>query len=122
MTHSQETRGYRVDVLGVEFPEVAVVVDEDCALERFFCEGVITYIIVGEIIEDFEGEEVAGCGDVGVPGENGAVDYLHVVRVASRRGRFHELGGLQRGESGGYFNDFEFRPGVHVGFEIADEV
>ena len=38
---------------------------------------------MAEVVEDFEGKKVAGDGDVGVPGEDGAVDDFDVVSVPS---------------------------------------
>ena len=75
-----------------------------------------------EIVEDFEGEEVAWRGDVGVPGEDGAVDDFDVGGVAARGGVALQLAGLQGGERGGDFDDFELGAGVDVRVVVADVV
>ena len=51
----------------VEFIEVAYGVDKDCALKGLFRERIVANGVVGEVIEDFEGKEVAGTGDEYVP-------------------------------------------------------
>ena len=93
---AEETRGDGVEVWDVEFVEVAGRVDEDGALEGFFGEGVVTDGVVGEVVEDFEGEHVAGGGDVGVPGEDGAIDDFDVGGVGGGGGLV-EKGGLEGG-------------------------
>lgn len=75
-----------------------------------------------KIVEDFEGEEVARRGDVGLPGEDGAVDDFDVGRVAARGGVAVELAGLQRGERGGDFDDFELGARVDVRVVVADVI
>ena len=75
-----------------------------------------------EIVEDFEGEEVAGGGDVGFPGEDGAVDDFDVGGVAARGGVPLELAGLQGGKRGGDFDDFELGARVDVRVVVADVV
>lgn len=94
VAHAQEARGDRVDVFGVKFVKFAAVVDEDGALEGIFGDGIVADAVVREVVEDFEGEEVAGDGDVGIPGEDGAVDNFDMVGVAPRGRRTGELGGL----------------------------
>ena len=94
IAHTQEARSNGVDVFGVEFVKVAAVIDQDGTLEGFFSDRVIADTVVGEIVENFEGEEIAWYGDVSVPRKDGAVDYFDVVGVASRRRRTCELGGL----------------------------
>ena len=111
-----------VDVLGVEFEKVAVVVDEDGALQGLLGGGIVADAVVGEIVEDLEREDVAGCVDVDVPGEDGPVDDFHVLGVTSGRGRPGELGRLQRCERGGYLDDFELGSGVHVRVDVTDVV
>ncbi len=91
IAHAQEPRGDGVDVFGVEFVEITVVVDEEGALERVFGEGVVADAVVREIVEHFEGKKVTGDGDVCVPGEDGAVDDFDVVGVAPRRRGTGEL-------------------------------
>lgn len=122
MAYPQESSSDRVDFLGIELVEIASVIDEDCTLEGFFGERVIADTVVGEVVEDFQGQEVAGCRDVGVPGEYGAVDYLHVICVSARRGGLCELRGLEGGEGRGNFDDFEFGPGVDVWLAIANVI
>ena len=110
------------DVGGVEFEEVALAVDEDGALQRGLGEGIVPDAVVREVVEDFEGEEVAGGGHVGLPGEDGAVDDFDVRGVAARGGVTVELAGLQRGERGGDFDDFELGARVDVRVVVADVV
>ena len=50
--------------------KAAGAVDEDCGLERLFSEGVVADTIVGEVVEDFECEDVARGWDVSFPVEN----------------------------------------------------
>lgn len=85
VAHAQEARSDGVDIFGVEFVKVAVVVDENGALEGFFGEGIVADAVVGEVVEDFEGKKVARRGDVGVPGEYGAVDDFDMSGMAARR-------------------------------------
>ena len=77
---------------------------------------------MGEIIKDFESQKVAGSGNIGIPGEDGAVDDFDVVGVASRRRCTGELGGLQGSEIGRDFNNFEFCAVVDARVEVADVV
>lgn len=85
-------------------------------------ERVVADAVVREIVEDFEGEEVAGRGDVGLPGEDGAVDDLDVGSVAARGGVALELAGLQGGERGGDFDNFELGARVDVRVVVPDVV
>ncbi len=119
---TEEACGDGVDGAGVEFVEVAFVVDEDGALEGLFGEGVVADAVVGEVVEDFQGEEEAGGWDVGVPGEDGAVDDLDVFAVASGRRGFLEVLLLEGGEGWGDFDDFELCAGVDFGVGVADVV
>lgn len=57
-----------------------------------------------------------------MPGEDGTVDYFDVFCVAARGGGQGELRGLEGGEGGGYFDDFEFCAGVDFRVDIADVV
>lgn len=122
MSHPEEAGSDGVDLLGVKFVKVASVVDEDGALEGLFGEGVVADTVMGEIVKDFQGQHIAGCGDVGVPVEYGAIDDFHVICVSACGGGLGELRGLEGGERGGYFYDFEFCSGVDVWFEVADVV
>ena len=83
VAHPQKSRSYRIYLSGVKLVEVASIIDEDSTLHGFFREWVISYAVVGEIVEDFEGEEVAGRGNVDVPGEYGAIDDVDVFCVSS---------------------------------------
>lgn len=94
VAHAQEAGGHGIDVFGVEFVKFAVVIDQDGALEGVLRDGVVADAIVREVVEDFKGEKVARQGDVGVPGEDGAVDDFDMVGVAPRGRRTGELGGL----------------------------
>ena len=84
VAHAQEARSDWIDVLSVELVEVATVVDEDSALERLFGIWVVADAVVGEVVKDFEGEEIAGDGDVGFPGKYGAVNDFDLSGVAPR--------------------------------------
>ena len=94
MPHPQEARRHGFDIGGVEFEEVALAVDEDGALQGGFFEGIVADAVVREVVENFEGEEVAWGGDVGLPGEDGAVDDFDVGGVAARGGIAVQLAGL----------------------------
>lgn len=94
VAHAQEAGGDGVDVFGVELVKFAGVVDKDGALEGVFGDGVVADAVVREVVEDFKGEKVAREGDVGIPGEDGAVDDFDMVGVAPRGRRTGELGGL----------------------------
>ena len=83
MSHSQKPRRHGINVLGIEFPEIATIVDEHGTLEGLFGEGVVAYTIVSEIIKDFEREEVAGRRHVGIPGEDGAIDNFNMICMTS---------------------------------------
>lgn len=118
----QEARRHRLDVGGVEFEEIAPAVDEHGALQRGLGEGIVADAVVREIVEDFESEEIARSGDVGLPGEYGSIDDLDVGRVAARGGVTVELVGLQGGERSGDFNDFELGARVDVRVVVANVV
>lgn len=122
ITHTQEARRHGVDLTGVELKELAVVVDEDIALEGLLGERVIAQAVVGEVIEDFEGKEEARGRDVGVPVEYGAVDDLNLVQVAPRRCRLLEVVDLQRSQRGGDFNDAEFCAFVDFRMHVSNVV
>ena len=77
---------------------------------------------MGEIVKDFEREDVARCTDVDVPREYGSVDNFHVLGVTSGRGRPRELSRLQRCKRSGYLDDFELRSGIHVRVNVANVV
>ena len=83
MSDLQEAQSYGVDLFGIEFEKIARVIDENCALQWLLGERVIADAVVGEVVEDFQREEVAGSGDVGVPSKDGAIDYLDMVGVAA---------------------------------------
>ena len=112
VAHPQEARGDGVERGCVEFVEVAIVVDEYGALQGLFGEGVVADAVVREVVEDFEGQEIARRGVVGSPVEDGAVDDFDALGMSARGGGPVEFGGLQRGERAGDLNDFEFRPRV----------
>ena len=122
MADAEEARGDRVNISGIEFIKVACGVDEDVALEGLLGERIIADGVMGEIVEDLQGQEVAGRRDVGFPGEDGAVDDFDVVEVAASGGSAGKLGGLQRGEGGGDFDYFEFGTWVNVWVQVADVV
>lgn len=77
---------------------------------------------MGKVVEDFEGEKVAGRWNVSVPVKDGAVDDLYMVSVAARRGRAVELRGLQRGKGRGDLDDFELCSFVHIRKEVPNVV
>ena len=85
IAHAQEARSDGVDVFCVKLVKVAAVVNEDGALEGLFGEGVVADAVVSEIVEDFKGEEVAGNGDISIPGEDGAIYDFNVAGVAPGR-------------------------------------
>ena len=80
--------------------EIALGVDEDSALDGLFRERIVADGVVGEVVEHFEGEEVARVRHQSVPVEDGFVDDLNVRGVPARRGRAVQLGGLEVGERG----------------------
>ena len=112
----------RVQGRRVELVELAVVVDQDPGLLRLGCDGVVPDAIVGEVVEDFQRQEPARFQHRRVPVEDAAVDDLHVLCVAAAGGCLGELLGLQRGEVGADFDDFELRVFVHFWIQIADVV
>ena len=118
----EEPRSQGVNLLRVEFVKVSAVVDQNCALQRFFGKRVVADTIVREVVEDFEGEEIAGGQDEGVPVEYGAVDDLDVVDVVPGGGSAGEVASLEGSQCAGNFDDFEFGPGVDIRVEIADVV
>ena len=91
VANAQKARCDGIEIRGVEFVKVAVVVDKDVSLEGFFGERIVADTIMGEVVKDFEGEEIAGRGIVGRPIEDGPVDNLHAVGVAARGGRAVEV-------------------------------
>ena len=122
VANPQEARCNGIESRCVEIVEVAIVVDEDGSLKGLFGEWIVADAVVGEVVEDLECEEVARGRIVSGPIEDGAVDDLHTVNVAARGGRAAELRGLQRGEGGGDFDDFELGSFVHVRVEVPDVV
>lgn len=122
MSHPEKAGSDRVNLSGVEFEEIAGVVDENSALERLFSNGVVADTVVGKIVKNFQGKEIAGCGDESVPGEYGAVDYFHVICVSACRGGLRELRGLEGGQRGGYLYNFELCSSVDVCVEITDVI
>lgn len=86
-TELKEARRYRINLFGVELVEFASAVNQHGALEGLFRERIVADSVVGKVVNDFEGEEIARCGDKGIPGEYGAVDDLDVSGVASCGGR-----------------------------------
>ena len=91
-------------------------------MEWFLGEGVVSDDIVGEVVEDFHGEEEAGRRDVLVPSEDRAVDDLNLVDMATRFGRSEEVVLLHCSERGRNFNDVELRTCVDLGVDFADVV
>lgn len=83
VANTQEARCDGIETWGVEFVEVAVVVDEDRSLRGFLSDEIVADTVVGEVVEDLEGEEVARGGVISGPVEDGAVDDLHMVSVAA---------------------------------------
>ena len=114
--------GNGVDVRRMELVELSVRVDEDGALERLLGERIVADAVVGEVVEDLEGEEPARFRDVGVPVEDGAVYDFNAAGVAAGAGGFHYVFFLEGGEGGGYFDDFEFCSLVDVWVDVADVV
>lgn len=122
ITELEEARRDWVNIFGVEFVELALFIDEDVALQGLFRERVVPDDVVGKVVDDFQREEIAWRREIGVPGEDGAVDDLDVGGMASRGGRTVELRGLARGERGGDFDHFILGPVVDVGVRITDIV
>ena len=77
---------------------------------------------MGEVVEDFEGEEEAGGGDVGVPVEDGLVDDFDFLAVAFGVEGAGEVLVLQLGEGVGDFDDLEFGAGIDFRVGVADVV
>ena len=119
---AEEASGEGVDLGRVELVEVAEGVDEDGALEGLLGEVVVADGVVGEVVEDFEGEDVAGVGDGDVPVEDGFVDDFDVGGVAAGGGVLGGLRGLERGERGGDFDYFVACAKVDFGVVVADVV
>ena len=118
----EEAGRHRVNLPGVEFEKVSLIVDEDGALQWLFGGGIVADTVMGEIVKDLEREDVAGCTDVDVPREYRLVDDFHMLGVTSGRGRPGELCRLQRCERSGYLDDFELRSVIHVRINVADVV
>lgn len=91
VANAQKARCDGIEIRGVEFVKVAVVVDKDVSLKGFFGDWIVADTIMGEVVKDFEGEKIAGRGVVVGPIEDGPVDNLHAVRVAARGGRAAEM-------------------------------
>ena len=122
VTELEEAGRHRINLLGVEFKKVSVVVNEDGALQWLFGGGIVADTVMGEIVKDLEREDVAGCTDVDVPRKYRPVDDFHMLGVTSGRGRPRELGRLQRCERSGYLDDFELRSGIHIRVNVANVV
>lgn len=88
---AQVACGDWIEGFAVELEKVAVVVDEGGALQGFFGLGVVSDDVVGEIVEDFEGEEETRVADVLVPVEDALVHYGDLVCVTEGFGRAQEL-------------------------------
>ena len=51
---------------------------------------VVLQSVMSEVVEDFEGEEVAGRRNVLVPVEDGAIDNLNLISMPSRIDRMSQ--------------------------------
>lgn len=108
VTHAQEARSDRVNGGDIELVEVAGAVDEHGALQRVLGHRIVANGVVGEIVEDLHGDEVAGGRDGLGPFEDGLVDDLDLGVVAARVGGLEKLLRLQRREVRRDLNDLVF--------------
>lgn len=79
MSPCEELCSDRVEGAGVVLEQFAARVNDDVRLIWVASLVVILQRVVGEVVEDFKREEVAGRGDVLVPVEDGAIDDLDFV-------------------------------------------
>lgn len=98
MPDSEEARSYRVDLPGVELEEIPSTIDQYGSLKRLFGEMVVSDTIMGEIVEDFEGKEIAGSGDVAIPTEYRSIYYLNMICMVAGRCCTSELLRLKSGQ------------------------
>lgn len=122
MADAEESRGQGIQLMDVKLVKVAVSVDEHVALQRLLGGDIVPDAVVGEVVKDLHGEEEARRGDVAVPLEDGLVDDLDLVRVATRFGSREEVAVLHGGEGGGDFDNVELCAGVDLGVGGADVV
>lgn len=122
MPHPQKTVRYGIDLLGVKFKELAVLVNENHPLVRLFCERIVADGIMCEIIEDFQSQKVARCADIDVPVEDRVIDDLYMFCMAASGGGGRKLGSLAGGESGGDFDDFVLSAFIDLWMDIANVI
>lgn len=122
VSYAKEACDHGIDIAGVEFVEIAVVVDQDVALERGFSEGVVTEAVMSKVVEDLKSKEEAGRGNIGVPVKDGAVDDLDLVQMATGGGRTLQMVDLQGGKGGRNFDNTELGALVDLGIRVADVV
>lgn len=80
------------------------------------------YFVVGEVVEDFYGEEEVRRGDILVLCEDGVVDDFDFVGVVVGFGGGEEVVFLYCGEGGGDFDDVEFCLVVYLGIDFLDVI
>ncbi len=83
MPDSEEAGGYRIDLPGVELEKIPSTIDQYGPLKRLFGERIVSDTVMGEIVEDFKGKEIAGSGDVAIPVEYRTVYDLNMFGMVA---------------------------------------
>lgn len=122
MSNPEISRHKRIQLGRVELVEIAVAVDEDVALEGLFGGDIIADAVVGEVVEDFHGEEEARGRYVLIPSEDGAVDDVDFVGVAAGFGGGQQMVLLHCSQRRGDLDDVVLGAVVDLGVNFADVV